>query len=171
MAGSVSPSRSSRSLGLALVALGFVAGIASLLVGSWADGAWGPRILPLLAAATLVATGAVVTLAPQAPSSLAVEGEAAAGGASAEPPASEFGPAWLVGLAVLYVLAIDRLGYLVATALAAPAAFWLFGVRRPLALSIAATLVPLALHLAFFRLLGVFPPLGRWFDLLDHVPL
>ncbi|MGR3539817.1 MAG: tripartite tricarboxylate transporter TctB family protein [Hasllibacter sp.] len=146
--------RTERPLGLALIGAGLLAGGAALTIGG--PGEWGPRVVPLLAAATLALSGAAVA-------------------ASARPPragADGTGRAvLLLGLAVLYVPAIDRVGYLVATALAAPAAFALFGVRGPARLALAATLVPLALHLAFFRLLGVFPPLGAWFDLLDRIPL
>ena len=159
-----------RGLGFVLVAAGLVAGGAALGIGGW-----GPRIVPLLAAASLVASGAAIAGASPrrgttAPPPIMVEGEVP-DGASPDSPTREAAVLWLLGLAVLYVLAIDRVGYLLATALAAPIAFWLFGTRRPLSLLVAATLVPLALHVAFFRLLGVFPPFGQWFDLLDHVPL
>ena len=164
-----------RGLGFVLVAAGLVAGGAALGIGGWGEGAWGPRTVPLLAAATLVASGAAIAVASvrhgtTALPPIAVEGEVP-DGASPDSPMREVAVLWLLGIAVLYVLAIDRIGYLLATALAAPVAFWLFGTRRPLTLALAATVVPLALHLAFFRLLGVFPPFGRWFDMLDVVPL
>ena len=147
-----------RPLGLALILLGALAGGAALLIGDQ----WGPRTVPLLAAGTMAAAG------------LALLRAAPAGPARADAPFDDapVGPvALLLALAVLYVLGIDRVGYLVATALAAPAAFALFGMRRPLPLAVAALAAPLLLHLAFFRVLGVFPPLGAWFDLLDWVPL
>ena len=148
-----------RTLGLALTSLGALAGAAALAIG---DG-WGPRTVPLLAAATMAAAGVALMRAPAAP---------APARTPADPDAPPGRPvAWLMALAVLYVLGIDRVGYLAATALAAPATFALFGMRRPLPLLAAATVVPLALHLVFFRVLGVFPPLGAWFDLLDWVPL
>ena len=163
------PTPSSHALGVALALLGLAAAGAALSIGGWGEGNWGPRTVPLLAAATLVAAGLATARAPSiARPPLAVEGEPVPprGGA-----ADEATVAWLLALAVGYVLLIDRVGYLVATALVAPAAFWLFGARRPLVLLAASTLVPLALHVVFFRLLGVFPPLGAWFDALDHVPL
>ena len=163
---------SPRPLGLVLVAIGLLSGGAALSIGGWGEGAWGPRTVPLLAALALVLSGASVTLSPSADSSRPVEGEPPLAGTPDRAPASgEWRVPALLALAVLYVLGVDRAGYLVATAFAAPATFWLFEARRPLALVLAALLVPLALHLAFFRVLGVFPPLGRWFDLLDHVPL
>ncbi|MBM2576283.1 tripartite tricarboxylate transporter TctB family protein [Jannaschia sp. Os4] len=145
-----------RPVGLALVAAGVAGGLAALSIGGWTGGEWGPRTVPLLAAATLALAGVAIAASP-----------------AARPPraAGEARVVLLLALAVLYVLGIDRIGYLLATGLAAPAAFALFGVRKPLRLVATAVAVPLALHLAFFRLLGVFPPLGSWFDLLDWVPL
>lgn len=161
-----------RPLGLVLLALGALAGASALLIGEW-GGAWGPRTVPLLAAATLALSGVAIARHHPSPSAVhpprAVEGEP--GPPASDDPASERGVALLLGLAILYVLAIDRVGYLIATALTVPATFWLFGVRRPLSLLVAGVAVPLALHLVFFRILGVFPPLGAWFDLLDHLPL
>ena len=154
-----------RPLGLALAALGVGACVAALSIGGWGADAWGPRTVPLLAALTLVAAGTAIAF----PSAAAPPGAAEGKAPSHDPGGVRV--AMLLGLAVLYVLAIDRVGYLVATTLAAPTAFALFGVRRPAVLVAAALLVPLALHLVFFRVLGVFPPLGRWFDLVDHLPL
>ena len=157
-----------RPVGLAIAAVGLATGTAALSIGGWGGGAWGPRTVPLLASLTMIAAGSAIAFSARRarPSGVA--------GADPRPNASSSGDlrvAWYLGLAVVYVLAIDRVGYLLATALATPPAFSLFGVRRPLALVLSALIVPLALHLAFFRVLGVFPPLGRWFDLLDHLPL
>ena len=58
---------------------------------------------------------------------------------------------------------------MIATAVAAPLALWIFGVRSVVGLSAAAALCPAVYHMVFFELLGVFPPLGRWFDLLDVI--
>ena len=163
--------RGSRPLGLALIAAGLAAGGAALAIGGWGASAWGPRTVPLAAAATLAAAGAAVAVGPFRPAAhppTAVEGEAPDG---ASPASGDGATLWLLALGVLYALLIERIGYLAATALAAPGAFWLFGARRPLPLLLAATLAPLALHATFFRLLGVFPPLGAWFDALDHLPL
>ena len=157
-----------RLVGVTLVALGAGAGIAALSIGDWGGGAWGARTVPLLASFTMIVSGAAITFSPSTtrPPSVA-EG-------APLPHASRYDGVrvtWLLSLAVVYVLAIERVGYVLATAVAAPAAFALFGVRGPLALALSALVVPLALHLVFFRVLGVFPPLGSWFDLLDHLPL
>ena len=73
----------------------------------------------------------------------------------------------LLALALVYVMAITQLGYLIATGVAAPFAMFLFGIRRPLGLLLAAILCPVIFHLIFFVGLGVYPPYGNWFDLLD----
>jgi hypothetical protein len=39
------------------------------------------------------------------------------------------------------------------------------------ALALGAIAVPVVLHVAFFELLGVFPPYGRWLDLVDLLGL
>ena len=156
-----------RPLGIALAGLGALAAAAALSIGGWDGAEWGARTVPLLASATIALSGAAIAFRP-APFGTAGAAEPDPRGAGERRESRAF---VLLGLAVLYLLAIERVGFLVATAFAAPAAFALFGVRRPLSLVIAALLLPLALHLAFFRLLGVFPPLGAWFDLLDHVPL
>ena len=145
-----------RILGYALATLGVLAGVASLLIGG-PNGDWGPRTMPLLAAVTLAVAGLAILRAPTAAGATEWDGAAKAG--------------LLLALAALYVPIVDRLGYLAATALAAPAAAALFGARRPWILIAVAIAAPVALHLLFFRILGVFPPMGAWFDLLDHVPL
>lgn len=177
--------RSSRPVGVATVAAGLAAALGALAIGGWGGDDWGARTVPLIAALTLVTSG-VAILAPARssparsfpPARPAVSSVGAPAGSPPVPAgdadaddAPAFAPAMLLALGILYVLAIDRIGYLASTALVAPLAFVLFGERRPLVLALAATLVPLALHVVFFRLLGVFPPFGRWFDVLDVVPL
>ena len=75
----------------------------------------------------------------------------------------------LLALAIAYVLLITKLGYLIATGLVVPAALLLFGVRNPLGLLAAMVICPVVYQLIFFELLGVFPPFGEWFDLLDVI--
>lgn len=73
----------------------------------------------------------------------------------------------LLALAICYTLLIAQLGYLIATAVVAPFAMYLFGIRNPLGLLTAAIICPTLFHLIFIELLGVFPPYGQAFDLLD----
>ena len=72
-------------------------------------------------------------------------------------------------LALLYQQSFNWFGYLIPTALIAPVLFYLFGVRSRLGLSLSVVLCPLAFHLVFFELLGVFPPFGEVFDLLSVI--
>ena len=151
-----------RTVGLGLAALGAAAGIAALGIGSgWGAGSWGPRAVPLLAAGALVLAGlAESRTAGPAPAAGPVQGS------------GDERPAWaLLVIAVLHVILLGRMGFLISTMLAAPTVFWLFGVRGFMRLLAAAILLPLALHAVFFRFLGVFPPRGSWFDLLDLLPL
>ena len=75
----------------------------------------------------------------------------------------------LLALAIGYIWLVGKLGYLMSTGLVAPLAMWLFGIRHPLGLALAAVICPAAYHLIFFELMGVFPPFGEWFDLLDLI--
>ncbi|WP_421702923.1 tripartite tricarboxylate transporter TctB family protein [Aliiroseovarius sp.] len=75
----------------------------------------------------------------------------------------------LLALAIGYTWLVGKLGYLMSTGLVAPLAMWLFGIRHPLGLALAAVICPAAYHLIFFELMGVFPPFGEWFDLLDLI--
>jgi len=74
---------------------------------------------------------------------------------------------WLFALALLYQASLSSFGYLLPTALVAPLALALFGVRSPLGLGLSMLLCPLGFHLIFFVALGVYPPYGEVFDLAD----
>lgn len=75
----------------------------------------------------------------------------------------------VLALAIAYAWLITKFGYLIATGLVAPAALFLFGIRSPLGLIAAMVICPAVYQLTFFELLGVFPPFGEWFDLLDVI--
>ncbi|MFQ6550746.1 tripartite tricarboxylate transporter TctB family protein [Aestuariibius insulae] len=154
---SADPSPAPRLVGAALILLGVGAAITSFLIPLDQYGRWGARMFPLGASIVLICLGAVEVI-------------------SSSPKASQTkaelkrnGPAILalLGLSLLYIWAMARFGYLASTFVAAPVALWIFGVRHPLGLLLAAFLCPGMYHLIFFELLGVFPPLGDWFDLLD----
>ena len=145
-----------------------VEGIVLLLIGGFA--AWGAwlvpappagetwaGVLPLGAAVLLAASGGLLVWSGRG-------GEASAGVALSAGQVRVLG---LIAVAVLYYAAINRFGYELPTAVAAPLALWLFGMRRPVGLGLAAVLCPAAFHLIFFQGLGVFPPYGEVFDLMD----
>lgn len=143
--------------GLAL--LGAVAIAASFGINPDPDGGWGARIFPLGGGGALLLLGLL---------------EAGKGLARKTPdavPAARGLPAIfaLLLLALAYVWVMTKLGYLISTAFAAPLALWLFGIRSPVGLVAAALVCPALYHAVFFVGLGVFPPLGEWFDLLDVI--
>ncbi len=72
-------------------------------------------------------------------------------------------------LALLYQQSFRWFGYLLPTAVVAPAALYIFGVRSRIGLALSVVLCPLVFHLIFFVLLGVYPPYGAVFDLLSWI--
>lgn len=70
-------------------------------------------------------------------------------------------------IAVLYQQSIRWFGYVLPTAITAPVVLYMFGVRSWLGLAISVVVCPLIYHIIFFEILGVFPPFGEVFDLLD----
>ncbi len=149
------PSPAPRVVGVALILIGIGATVTAFGISLDQYGRWGARYFPLVGSVALILLGVIeVTRAP--------------GGAVVDRrhlPAI----AALLLLAILYIICISAFGYLIATALAAPAALWIFGVRSPVGLAAAMVLSPALYHLVFFEFLGVFPPLGRYFDLLDLI--
>lgn len=75
----------------------------------------------------------------------------------------------LFAIALLYQQSIRWFGYVLPTAIAAPVVLYMFGVRSWIGLALSVVLCPLIYHIIFFELLGVFPPFGEVFDLLDAV--
>ncbi|WP_420348920.1 tripartite tricarboxylate transporter TctB family protein [Pelagibius sp.] len=146
-------------VGAVLTAFGALALIGSFGINPDPDGGWGARIFPLAGSASLLVLGLLEVM------------KGLTAGETAPPPATPQLSAVfaLLLLSLAYVWLMAKLGYLISTALAAPLALWLFGVRNLFALLTAALLCPLLYHLVFFVGLGVFPPLGAWFDLLDVI--
>ncbi|MEM1045194.1 MAG: tripartite tricarboxylate transporter TctB family protein [Pseudomonadota bacterium] len=151
------PAIRGRFIGLVLVLVGAGALLASLQIPLDQYGQWGARIFPLIAGLAILVTGlAELWEGP------AIRPGSTGGGHTARVLA-------LLALAIAYVWALSKVGYLISTAVTAPLGLWLFGVRRPIGLLAAALLCPVAYHLIFFEALGVFPPLGEWIDLLDLI--
>ncbi|MEO9629447.1 MAG: tripartite tricarboxylate transporter TctB family protein [Paracoccaceae bacterium] len=147
---------SSIIVGTGLALFGLLAGWFSLQIPAEADGRIGARIFPYMGAGALFLLGGLELCG----------GMRKSGGRQAltDHPMSILS---LLALAILYVWLITKLGYLIGTGLIAPLVMWLFGIRNPFALLAAAILCPGLYHYIFFELLGVFPPYGEWFDLLD----
>ncbi|MEP1930093.1 MAG: tripartite tricarboxylate transporter TctB family protein, partial [Roseibium sp.] len=75
----------------------------------------------------------------------------------------------LFAIALLYQQSMRWFGYVLPTAIAAPVVLYIFGVRNWIGLAISVVVCPLIYHVIFFELLGVFPPFGEVFDLLDTI--
>ena len=75
----------------------------------------------------------------------------------------------LFALALIYQQSFRWFGYVLPTAIVAPVVLYIFGVRNWIGLAASAVICPLIFHVVFFELLGVFPPYGEVFDLLDWV--
>ncbi len=145
-------------VGAMLALFGIAATLASIQIEIDRDGGWGARIFPLAGSVALVVLGLVELLKGLRE-----------GRVTALPAFNAWAIAGLLVVALFYVWAIGVAGYLIATAIAAPLAMLLFGIRDWRALVATAILCPAIYHLIFFEGLGVFPPLGRWFDLLDVI--
>lgn len=143
---------------IALLATGMIAVTASFWIPLDYDESMGARVFPLISAGILILLGGLM-LRP-------VKADAEAEASQAGLPA---GPLMLLALAVLYLWLIGKLGYMISTGLVTPVALWLFGIRHPAGLAVGALTAPVVFHLIFFEALGVFPPYGAWFDLLDLI--
>lgn len=75
----------------------------------------------------------------------------------------------LFAIAILYQQSIRWFGYVLPTAIVAPIVLYTFGVRNWVGLAVSVVVCPLIYHVIFFELLGVFPPFGEVFDLLDTI--
>ena len=73
----------------------------------------------------------------------------------------------LFAVALIYQQSFRWFGYILPTAIVAPVVMSLFGVRNWVGLAASVVVCPLVFHILFFVLLGVFPPYGEVFDLLD----
>lgn len=145
-------------IGAGLVVIGLLATLGSFRIAPDYDGSTTARIFPLMTSAAITLLG-VLTL--RAPAIVAPAPEGAPGAAR------RWHPLAILALAVVYLWLMGKFGYLLPTALAAPTALWLFGIRNAMGLAVAAVVCPLAYHAIFFELLGAFPPFGAWFDPLD----
>lgn len=138
--------------GIISFGLGLFFALGALMVHAAPEGETWAGSLPMAAACALMLVGGLM-----------IRG-AAVSRAAEIPESTNWGAirrvSFLAALAVLYHQAIGAFGYDLPTAIAAPTALWLFGVRRVLPLCVAAVVCPLVLHVLFFVGLGVFPPYG-----------
>ena len=133
-------------------------------------GGWGPRAFPVLAALGVLLAGLLVLITALRGAALpGTELETPSTAAPQALPAAVWAVLGLIALGFAYIWMLDKIGYLLATALVAPAAFALFGIRRPLTLVIVAIACPIAYQIVFFELLRVYPPRGMWIDIVDQL--
>ncbi|WP_371229903.1 tripartite tricarboxylate transporter TctB family protein [Roseovarius sp. 2305UL8-3] len=147
-------------IGSVILAIGLAALAASFQIEPDYSGQTGARAFPIMSAGALLLLGALQLFSASRTDARPAP-EKKKGGLR--------GPFLLLGLVGAYLWLIGKLGYLIATGLVVPVALAMFGVRNPVGLVIAAVVVPAIYHLIFFELLGVFPPYGQWFDLLDVI--
>lgn len=145
---------SDRTSGAVLIALGGLAAWGGSRLPAVPGQDVGPAAFPMLIGFGLIACGVLIALgighAFEAPEEEGAQGRPWWHGLRALlPPA----------LLVFYVLAADRLGFLLTAALVVLAVALAFGARARLALPLA-VLAPLGVHLVFYRLLRVPLPEG-----------
>ena len=153
--------------GLAMVAVGLGFFAASFGIDVREQGGIAPRVFPMAGALLIALLGAVQAGLGSARANSRTEVQRAA--EVQDHSRNAWHIASLLALSAVYVIGINCIGYLISTAAAAPIALYLFGVRSIAGLSVAAVLCPAIYHLVFFVGLGVFPPYGLWFDLLDVI--
>ncbi|NIA69566.1 tripartite tricarboxylate transporter TctB family protein [Pelagibius litoralis] len=146
-------------VGGALALFGATAIAASFGINPDPDGGWGARTFPLVGSGALLLLGLLE----------ARKGLGAGAATTRQTTNSLPSVLALLLLSLAYVWVISKLGYLIGTGLAAPLALWLFSIRNPFGMVAAAIVCPAVYHAVFFIGLGVFPPLGEWFDLLDVI--
>ena len=153
------------SEGLVILFLGAFSVWGALLVPPPPEGETWAGVLPMGAALALTLTGALLAWSGFKHKT-AGNGEASASPASGRSFKTVLG---LIIIALLYQQAIGLLGYEVSTAIAGPVVLLLFGVRNKAGILLSIILFPLAFHLVFFTLLGVFPPIGSYWDLMEFI--
>lgn len=148
----------SKNVCICLALIGSAAMLVTLDIPRDPDGGLGARVFPMMASGALILLGVAGFFTSV--KSVQVGKEDCRGYRSIQ-------IFLLLALSIAYVWLMSKLGYLISTALAAPIILMLFGIRNPLGLLVAAIACPAIYHAIFFVGLGVFPPLGEWFDLLD----
>jgi putative tricarboxylic transport membrane protein len=154
---------SDRFTGLFLVALGGLAAYGGSRLPPVPGQQIGPNVFPMVVGTGLVLCGALIAFGVGKQFQDEAEAELAAHSSETETKA----PVWWRGLMALvppglllfYVLAVDRLGFLVTAAIIVFTAATALGARLRLALPLAIG-APLFVHLIFYKLLRVPLPPG-----------
>lgn len=153
-------------IGLGMTVVGLAAIAASLAIPPSSTSVWGARVFPLLGSCGLSIVGGIELWKNLRGTAVPIEQPAPVEGAPENPMRLILA---LLVLSIGYVWFMGKVGYLLSTGVASVLCLMLFGVRNPIGLAVAAVLCPLIYHFIFFVFLGVYPPYGEWFDLLDII--
>ena len=150
---------------IALIGIGAIWGAWQVPVSS-ANETWA-GLVPMVIACGLFFLGCAIVLARvfDAPAPTVAEEQQA----KFSLPADVLVVLGLLMLSLVYYQLIQLFGYLLATAVVAPIVLLVSGVRSYTGLAVSIVLCPLFFHIIFFELLGVYPPYGELFDLLDLI--
>jgi putative tricarboxylic transport membrane protein len=152
--------RGPRIAGLALLAVGGAALVATTQIPSVRDG-WavgGPRFVPLVASLTLIALSLAFLARTVVRPDLALARFAAQESEQTHWPT----PGALVAALLGYVALLTPLGYALATGVFFTAAAWLLGSRQPARDAVVGLALGALTSYAFTRWLGVRLPVGPW---------
>lgn len=143
--------------GVALVLFGIVLVVAATrIAGPGGYGVSGPRFFPLVVAVGMIALGAGVVIR----ATLVVDRELA-GRAAAEEAVTHWPTVGaLVAILVVYALALDPVGYVLATALCFVALARVLGSAQPVRDAVAGFAISVIVYVAFTQFLGVRLPSG-----------
>jgi putative tricarboxylic transport membrane protein len=157
--------RSDLATSVAVALLGLVVWWGTVGIDTEAGLFEGPRLLPcivgtgLLVLASVLGVGAALRMAGDARSTAASQSDPTDGGVK------DMGVAIPIsGLLIFYVGLLIGFGYLIATLVVAPFAFWLFGNRGRKHLLVLPTILTVVYYVLFFQLLGMFDPPGEILD-------
>ena len=148
--------------GLCLIVIAVFAIVGALQVPTASPGDTWAGIVPMGAALALLCIAVWMTVG-------SFRKQAAAGEAIATESAGALPVIALFVVALIYQQSLRWFGYVLPTAIAAPVVLTLFGVRSGVGLAISVVLCPLIFYLIFFVALGVFPPYGEVFDLMQAI--
>jgi putative tricarboxylic transport membrane protein len=148
-----------RGTAVGLLAIGVIALVATFAVPVGAESAWapsGPRFFPLVASIGLI----VLSLAFLARVTVWPDAELGAHAAEEAAETDWIVPALVAAGLIAYVVLIEPLGYVLASALFFPVVARVLGSRSPARDAAAGAALSVAVYLLFTRLLGVPLPPG-----------
>ncbi|MET0605894.1 MAG: tripartite tricarboxylate transporter TctB family protein [Beijerinckiaceae bacterium] len=154
---------SDRVTGLTIAAIGALAAYGGSRLPPMPGQQIGPSVFPIVVGCGVALCGLLIAAGIGRQFELEAEADLAASADHAPPPAEAERPAWLAilppALLLFYVLASERLGFLITAAIMAGTAAKAFGASTKLAAGLG-VIAPLVIHLIFYKLLRVPLPPG-----------